>query len=108
MLLVDFDTWERRDFGTSGNDDVLCLDLGLATIIELDIDAGGRCKGASTLDVVDLVLLEETFDTFCEAGNGLFLLLHHLTKVELQFLDVNTTVLELVSSGMVELRVVKE
>lgn len=107
LLLVDLDTGEGSDLGTGGNDDVLGLNLGLAAVIESDLDSGGAAEATGTLEVVDLVLLEETLDTLCETGDGARLGLEHGLEVERDGADVDTAVLEVMLGLVVEVRVVQ-
>lgn len=107
LLLVDLDAGEGSDLGTSSDDDVLGLDLGLAAVVESDLDSGGAAEATGTLDIVDLVLLEETLDTLGETSDGARLGLEHGLEVERDGADVNPAVLEVVLSLVVEVRVVQ-
>lgn len=82
LLLVDLDTREGGDLGTSGDDDVLGLNLGLAAVVESDLDSGGAAETTGTLEVVDLVLLEKTLNTLGETGDGAGLGFEHGLEVE--------------------------
>ena len=44
--------------------------MSLATVEEADVDLVWRGEATGALDVVDLVLLEETLDTLSEASDG--------------------------------------
>lgn len=88
LLLVDLNSRERGDLGTSSDDDVLGLDLGLAALSEGNVEAGGRRKGSGTLDVVDTVLLEQVgLDTTSQCLDRSSLGSQHGGKVELDTLD---------------------
>ena len=107
LSLVNLDTGEGSDLGASGDDDVLGLDLGLAALVKGDLDGSGADKAALTLEVVDLVLLEEALDTLGEASYGVGLCLEHGLEVERDLADIDTTRLEVVLSLVVEVGVVE-
>lgn len=84
LLLVDLDGAAREwcDLRPSSDDDVLCVDFRLPTIVELDRERGRRGEGSSALDIVDLVLLEEMLDTLRKTSDRVLLGLQHLREVE--------------------------
>ena len=65
-------------------------------------------KLASAFDILDIVLLEQIFDTFCQTGNGGVLGLHHLLEVEFDVADIDAAVLGVVLDHVVDVRVVEE
>lgn len=87
LLLVNLHSGERGNLGSGGDDDVLGRDLRVATVEESDVNLGGRGEGSLSLDVVDLVLLEEIFDTTGERRDGLVLGGKHDGEVELDITD---------------------
>lgn len=60
LLLVDGDAaaGERRDFGARSDNNALGIDLRLATVEQLNGDAGGGNEGRGAFDVFDAILLE--------------------------------------------------
>ena len=107
-LLVDLETGEGGDLGTSGNKDVLALDGGLAAVVELNVDGVLIGERAGALDVLDAVLLEEELNALGEAADGLVLGLHKLGEVELDIADLDTAVFRVVEDLVVKMRVVEE
>lgn len=107
LLLVDLDARERSDFGAGGDDDVLAFNLCVTALVERNVDRGGGCKGGGTLVVVDLVLLEQTFDTLGKASNGSGLSLEHLWQVQRHVLDIDTAAFEVVLCLVIQVGVVK-
>jgi hypothetical protein len=108
LLLVNSQTGERCSLRTSGNEDVLSADGGLATLDEVDRNSVFVLESAGSLDVLDVVLLEQELDTLCQARHGCLLRLHHSRKVELDIADLDTAALGVVEDLVVEVRVVEE
>jgi hypothetical protein len=108
LLLVDGQTGERCGLGTSGNEDVLRANGGLATFDKVDRNGVLVLESAGALDVLDVVLLEQEFDTLGQAGHGGFLCLHHGREIELDIANLNTAALCVVEDLVVEVRVVEE
>ena len=65
-------------------------------------------KRARSLDVLDIVLLEQKFDSLGQASDGGFLRFHHLFEVELDIADFDAAVLDVVLDQVVDLRVVEQ
>lgn len=106
-LLVEGDTGDGGGLGTGGDNDVLGLDGGGATVETSDLDVGRRQELAGALDVVDAVLLEKELDTAGKAGDSLQAGLVHAVEVELHVADLDTTALEAVLGLVVDVRVVQ-
>mmetsp|Transcript_31043 Transcript_31043/g.99107 ORF Transcript_31043/g.99107 Transcript_31043/m.99107 type:complete len:511 (-) Transcript_31043:619-2151(-) len=82
LLLIDRHAGEGRHLGPRGQHDVLRLDgLGGAVLLG-DLHLPGAVELAPTLDVGDLVFLEEPLDALGEPGDGLVLGRHQLVNVE--------------------------
>lgn len=77
-LLVDLEAGEGSSLAASRDQNVLADDAGLATIVELNLDGVLVLERASSLEILNAVLLEEELNTLRETGNGLFLRLHQL------------------------------
>ncbi|MNH00220.1 hypothetical protein D3C79_594070 [compost metagenome] len=97
-LVVDGHARQGRRFGAGGNDNVLGLQCGFATVLSLDHDLADAIQAAPALDPVDLVLAEQVLDALGQAGHALVLLFHHLGEVQVRF-DFDTEVGELVTTG---------
>lgn len=69
-LLVNLKTGERGGLRTSGNQNVLAADGGLATIVERNLDLILADEGAGTLEVLSAILLEKELDALGEAVYG--------------------------------------
>ncbi|KAI3483828.1 hypothetical protein L1887_53238 [Cichorium endivia] len=80
LLLVDLDAGEGRHLGAGGDEDVLGLHLGLAAVVEGDLDGGGAAEATGALEVVDLVLLEEALDTLVRPVTALDLALSMVSR----------------------------
>lgn len=107
-LLIDLDSWERRDFRSSSDDNVLSLDLGLTTVGQLDVELCWRGERSLSLDVVDAVLLEqERLDTAGERLDRVVLGGQHSREIELDALDVDTSALQVMRRLVVDVRVVQ-
>ena len=107
-LLVDLDSWERRNLRSSSDDDVLSLDLSLTTVGQLDVELCWRGERSLSLDVVDAVLLEqERLDTAGERLDRVVLGGQHGGEVELDALDVDTSALEVMRRLVIDMRVVQ-
>lgn len=107
-LLVNLKAGERGGLGAGGDEDVLADDARLAAVVELDLDLVLVDEGAGALEVLDAVLLEEELDTLGEAGDGGVLGLHQVGQVQLDVVDLDTSVLGVVEDLVVEMRVVEE
>lgn len=107
-LLVDVQARERSRLTASGNEDVLSAQGLLTTLIEVDLDGVGVGEGTSSLDVVDVVLLQKKLDTLGQTIDGGILGLHHLLEVELDITDLDTALLCVVKNLVVEVGVVEE
>ena len=107
-LLVDGQAGEGCGLGASGDEDVLSADLSLAALDKVDSDGVLVLECAGTLDVLDVVLLEEELDALGEARDRGLLRLHHGAEVELDIADLDTAVLGVVEDLVVEVGVVQE
>lgn len=108
LLLVDRQAGEWCSLRASGDENVLATDSGLATLDKVDCDGVFVLEGASSLDVLDIVLLEEELNALGQTRHGSVLRLHHSREVELDIADFDTTALGVVEDLVVEMRVVKE
>lgn len=108
LLLIDGQSGEGRSLGSSGDEDVLSADSGLAAFNEVDRNGVLVLESASSLDVLDVVLLEQELNTLCQTSDRGVLCLHHRREVELDISDLDTAVLGVVQDLVVEVRVVKE
>jgi hypothetical protein len=107
-LLINCDPRERRDLASGRNDDILRLDLGLATFRQLDIDLVRCCERCLALDVVDTVLLEqEPLNTAGERLDGRVLGGEHLRQIELYFAHVDAARGEIMRCLVINVRVVQ-
>ncbi|MNG76938.1 hypothetical protein D3C79_354770 [compost metagenome] len=97
-LVVDGHTWQRGGLRAGGNDDVLGLQRGFATVFGLDHDLADAIQAAPAFDPLDLVLAKQVFDALGQACHALILLFHHLGEVE-GGLYFDTEVGELVTAG---------
>ena len=107
-LLINLQAGERGGLGTGGNEDVLATHGLLTTLQQVDLDGVGVDEGASTLDVVDAVLLQQELNTLGQTIDGRVLGLHHLGQVQLHIADLDTALLGVVEDLVVEMRVVEE
>ena len=87
LLLVNLDTRERSHFGPGRDENVLGLDLGVAAVEEGDVELSRRGERGGALDVVDLVLLEQVFDSRRQTLDRLVLGLEHDGQVQLDLRD---------------------
>ena len=108
LLLINGQTGEGCGLGTSGNENVLGADGGLAALDEVNSNGVLVLERASTLDVLDVVLLEEELDTLGQTSDRGVLCLHHGGEVELNIADLDTAALGVVENLVVEVRVVQE
>ena len=107
LLLINLHTRERRHLTARSNDHILRLDLRPATVQQLHVQRRRRGKAAHTLDVVDLVLLQQHLHSLGKARHSLVLGLHHRGQVQRHALDVHTTLLQTVRHIVVNVRVVQ-
>jgi len=108
FLLVDCQAGKRGSLRAGGNNDVLSADSGLTAIDQVDSNSVLVLERSSTLDVFDIVLLEEELDALGQAGHGRVLCLHHGGEVELDIAHLNAAALCVVEDLVVEVGVVKE
>ena len=107
-LLINVEAGEGSGLGASGDQDVLAADGLLTTVEQVNLDGVGINKGASTLDVVDTVLLQQELNTLGQTLNGGVLGLEHLGEVELDIANLDTALLGVVENLVVEVGVVEE
>ncbi len=107
-LLIDLEAWKRGGLATSGNENVLTLDTGLAALVQGNLDLMLVDEGSSALDILDTVLLEQKLDALRQARDGCFLRLHHALQVELDIADLDTPALGVVEDLVVQVGVVEE
>jgi hypothetical protein len=108
LLLVNGQAGEGRRLRTSGNEDVLRANSGLATVNKVDSDGVFVLESAGALDVFNVVLLEEKLDSLGQASDRSVLRLHHGWEVELDVTDFDTAALCVVQDLVIEVRVVQE
>lgn len=87
MYFVNLDSGERGHLGSSGDDDVLSFDLGLASVEEVDSDGRGGGEGSGSFDVVNFILLEKVFDSAGQGRDGFGFGGEHDGEVELYSFD---------------------
>ena len=63
---------------------------------------------ATSLDVVDLVLLEEEFDALCQPVNCVGLLRHHRVEIDLELAGLDTHCLEIILRRGIKFRRVQQ
>lgn len=107
-LLINGETGEVGGLGTSGDQDVLSAQGLLTTVIEGNVDGVSIDERASTLDVVNAVLLEKELNTLGETVDGLVLSFHHLRQIQLNITDFDTALLGIVKNLVVKMGVVEE
>ncbi|KAI6769460.1 hypothetical protein HG531_010564 [Fusarium graminearum] len=107
-LLVDLKAGERSSLGSSSDQNVLTTNAGLTALVEVNLDLVLVDERASTLDVLNSVLLEEVLDTLGKTRDGGFLGLHEVGQVELDIADLDTAVFGVVENLVVEMRVVEK
>jgi hypothetical protein len=108
LLLIDSQAGERCRLRTSGNQNVLSANGGLATLDEVDRNGVFVLESAGALDVLHVVLLEQKLDTLCQTRHRCLLRLHHSREVEFDIADFDTAALGVVEDLVVEVRVVEE
>ena len=108
LLLINGQTRERCSLRTGGNENVLATDSGFSALCKVDSNGVLVLERTSTLDVLDVVLLEKELNSLCKTGNGGLLCLHHSGEVELDISDLDSAALGVVEDLVVEMRVVEE
>ena len=107
-LLVDFQAGKGCCLATCRNQNILALDAGLATVVQGNLDLVLISKGASTLDVLNTILLQEELDALGQSSDCGILRLHELLQVEGHVADLDTAVFCVVLDRVVDVRVVEE
>lgn len=107
-MLINRDGRQSGRLRASGNDDILGIQNLLTTIVQCDGDLRAGRQLSVSLYVGDLILFEQTLNSFGQACHGLCFGLHHLGEVNLHLASLNTDVREAMDSLMVKVRRIKK
>ena len=82
-LFIDRDAAQSGHIGTGGDDDGFRVQRLCLAVVALHVDLAGRGDASSTVEGIDLVLLEQKLDALDVAVDTLVLERHHGGEIEL-------------------------
>ena len=97
LINIEHASGEMSRLTSSRNNDVLCRDCLSLTVIHINGDFIRAAKLTPAFEVVDVIFLEEEFNTRRQSGHGFIFRVHQLTEVHRHFTAVDADLLEVLA-----------